>query len=53
VSNNDLPRARLTSNFDYNINGEILFRFTSTDPIKDLGVFFYLILKFNSHINEN
>lgn len=50
MSNNDLPRARLTSNFDYNINGEILFRFTSTDPIKDLGVLFDPKLKFDSHI---
>lgn len=45
-----VPRARLTSNFDYYINREILFRFTSTDPIKNLGVLFDPKLKFDSHI---
>lgn len=44
-------RAKSTSNSNNYINGEIFF--TIVGPIKDLGVFFYLILKFNSHINEN
>ncbi|KAF0763171.1 Reverse transcriptase domain-containing protein, partial [Aphis craccivora] len=50
VSNNDLLRARSTSNLNYYINGEMLFCSTSTGPIKDIGVLFDPKLNFDCHI---
>lgn len=41
--------ARIVSNFNYYINGEILI--WSMRPIKDLGILFYFKLKLDCYIN--
>jgi hypothetical protein len=43
-------RARVVSFFNYNLNGEPLLR--TFGPIKDLGIYFDLKLKFDCHITN-